>query len=114
MPLFGWKLDSSMSDVTVLKRLHEALRTIDLCDSHQYYTGKYMISLFGLTSSGKSAFVNHLLGAYVRESQQGKVDTQFAIIETVSKEEFQQFAPPAKYDSAGLPDLWPSHRPTRA
>lgn len=57
---------------------------------------KYVVLLLGTTSTGKSAYVNHLFGINCKKSDECQQDTGFSFIETVTPEVFASFSPYSK------------------
>jgi len=53
---------------------------------------KYVVSVFGTTSAGKSSFMNHIIGMPLCHTSVGQVDTGFTIIEVVSEKEFLKYS----------------------
>lgn len=49
---------------------------------------KFILSIFGITSSGKSSFINHLIGFPIRYTSSSQVDTKYTIIEFIDKQDF--------------------------
>ena len=49
---------------------------------------KFVLSIFGITSSGKSSFINNLIGFPVRYTSSSQVDTKYTIIEFINKQDF--------------------------
>lgn len=49
---------------------------------------KFVLSIFGITSSGKSSFINHLIGFPIRYTSSSQVDTKYTIIEFINKQDF--------------------------
>lgn len=57
---------------------------------------KYVVLLLGTTSTGKSAYVNHLFGINCKKSDECQQDTGFSFIETVPPDVFASFSPYSK------------------
>lgn len=52
---------------------------------------KFVVLLLGVTSAGKSAFVNHFFTLPCKKSSAGQLDTNYTIIEVVSPEVFAKY-----------------------
>ena len=69
--------------------LHEKYVAWKLVNSHRPFD-KNVVSILGLTSSGKSSFVNHFFGVHVKRVAQCEIDTHFTLVETVPEAEFSR------------------------
>ncbi|KAH3742683.1 hypothetical protein Pelo_15927 [Pelomyxa schiedti] len=68
---------------------------MELCENLRVKTERWLwkklvIGIFGVTSAGKSAFINHVFTIPVTRSAIGVCDTKFTIFETVPLPEFQK------------------------
>eukprot|EP00727_Mastigamoeba_balamuthi_P010053 m51a1_g5670 hypothetical protein (501) ;mRNA; f:926474-928572 len=68
---------------------------------------KYVLSLFGSTSSGKSSLVNHLFQIPVVHPGVGQTDVGFSVVETVPENEFAMIAGSASGSGVTAPSASP-------
>lgn len=83
-------------DITAAKQafqtLNEKFTYWKIPNAHRPFE-KNVVSVLGMTSSGKSSLINYFFGMHVKRVAQQEIDTQFTIVETVPEEEFKRWVP---------------------
>lgn len=91
-----WVSSKDASDMQEGKRafgeLSELFKRWNLQNAHRPFD-KNVVSVLGLTSSGKSSLINFFFGMVVKKAAQREVDTHFTLVETVPEGEFAQLVP---------------------